>query len=298
MVHSTQSHLVSFLEEQADAILNIVAPIVWAGLFVQTMDKDAVLELWFMPILGFCAALLANSVPLGGGIVYIPALSLMGANISLGASFTIATMPIGNGLLGFLRWLEKDPSSIVWESFVYTVLPSWIGSFIAVAFFPTPDVGWIKFLFGVFCFAIGVLVCMAIYRGGLRKVVLPESANRVEVAKSSANSAGDAEAAVFDASSTSSSSKDWNLVIGISFLGGLFLVPHIGIGPALVTYVMLSLFGYSEHQARVTGIITGGWVCIAPFLMNIFVFNDVPSQLWLMVLPGVFFGAKVRFRSC
>jgi hypothetical protein len=36
------------------------------------------IELFFMPFLGIAAALLANSVPIGGGIVYIPVLHLLG----------------------------------------------------------------------------------------------------------------------------------------------------------------------------------------------------------------------------
>lgn len=35
-------------------------------------------EVLYMPFLGIFAALLANSVPIGGGIVYIPVLHLLG----------------------------------------------------------------------------------------------------------------------------------------------------------------------------------------------------------------------------
>lgn len=299
-------YLPKFLAEHADFILHVISPLVWMGLFVSNMTAEIVLDTWYMPFLGFAAALLANSVPLGGGIVYIPALSLLGAQISLGSSFTIATMPIGNGIFGFLRWLRKDPTTIIWESFPYTVLPSWIGTFLAISFFPSPNPFYIRFGFGIFCFVLGVIVTLAIYRGGLRYVFFSSEKPSVESATVSAaadapplilidekdveNEAAKELAEMFEISSPASN-RDWSLVIAISFLGGVFLVPHIGIGPALVTYVLLSLLGYSEEQARVTGIITGGWVCILPFVLNALVFDDVPSHLWLMVLPGVFFGA-------
>jgi TRAP-type uncharacterized transport system fused permease subunit len=63
---------------------------------------------------------------------------------------------------------------------------------------------------------------------------------------------------------------------------------------------MLVLLGYKEQRAIVTGIVTGGWVCIVPFLIHIYR-NDVPYALWVLVLPGVFYGAKVSyspFDSC
>lgn len=87
----------------------------------------------------------------------------------MGAAFMIAVMPFGNGVFGFLRWLVKDPSVIVWESFLYTILPSWLGSAIAMLVLPAPNQQWIKLGFGVFCFVLGVFVLLAIYRNGLRQ---------------------------------------------------------------------------------------------------------------------------------
>jgi hypothetical protein len=37
----------------------------------------------------------------------------------------------------------------------------------------------------------------------------------------------------------------------------------------------------------------GGWVSVVPFMLHLFVLNDVPIVLWLMVLPGVYIGAQV-----
>lgn len=48
----------------------------------------------YMPFLGIFSATLANAVPVGGGIVFVPALAIMGSHIKLGASFTVATMTV------------------------------------------------------------------------------------------------------------------------------------------------------------------------------------------------------------
>jgi len=74
-------------------------------------------------------------------------------------------------------------------------------------------------------------------------------------------------------------------------------VPNIGVGPALTTYVLLELYGYEAEQAIVTGIITGGWVCILPFIIHWVDIGDVPWKMWIMVLPGVFIGSKVSLET-
>jgi uncharacterized membrane protein YfcA len=297
---------VDWLAMHSGYILNYVLPLLWCLLFVSIVDKTTLLSSWYMPILGAVAAFLANSVPIGGGIVYIPALTLLGAQINLGSSFTIATMPIGNGIFGFLRWLIKDPSVFIWESFPLTVIPSWAGSVIAMTLLPAPNTHNIKLFFGLFSFFIGILVLLSMYRGGLRHVFfnfhqeipfdgtndnrfdseiqLTETGHPVTTPRGDAVISG-------SHSGQDSLQNHWMVVCMVSFLGGLILVPNIGIGPGLVTYFELVLLGYEEQHAIVTGIVTGGWVCVVPFLVHIYE-DDVPYALWVLVLPGVFFGAK------
>lgn len=322
MNHSPTSQsedLISWLQSHADFILHRVSPVLWLVAFFAIMDFNTFTTTWFMPFLGVIAAFLANSVPIGGGIVYIPALALLGVDISLGASFTIATMPFGNGVFGFLRWLVKDPTVIIWESFVFTVLPSWLGSLIAIFILPTPNTSHVKVGFGWLSFLIGVLVLLSIYRGGLRKVFFadeeakatpPSQAEdtdifmhleeeQIESHLPSSTASINTTPSVHLSPSTdffAGNFEDWKWVAGISFLGGLVLVPNIGIGPALITYLLLVLKGYKEQASMVTGIVTGGWVCILPFFIHVIYQQDVPYALWVMVLPGVYFGAKVSHK--
>lgn len=65
------------LRSNADSLLRTVLPIIWCILFVGFMDRESFLRNMFMPFLGVFAALLANCVPIGGGIVYVPALALL-----------------------------------------------------------------------------------------------------------------------------------------------------------------------------------------------------------------------------
>lgn len=324
------SYSVRFLERHAKWTMNVLTPVLWAFALVLYVDRDDFLSLLHMPFLGFFAAFLANSVPIGGGIVYIPALSLLGSQLTLGTMFTLSIMPIGNGIFGFLNWLRKDSSLIIWDSFAFTVLPSWIGSFIAMSMLPTPDVFYVKYAFGFFCFLLGSLVLLSIYRGGLKNVIgvrhepLPvasiakeQELSKVEeqtdllidVDNADTNTNNPTEEA--DKSSSVSSAEHsylsqrrpvafqpdvnaWSVVILVSFIGGIVLVPNIGIGPALVTYLLLVYMGYPDQAAIVTGIVTGGWVCVLPLVLH-YVTNPlvIPYKLVIMVLPGVYLGAKV-----
>ena len=47
------------------------------------------------------------------------------------------------------------------------------------------------------------------------------------------------------------------------------------------------------HPFYHTGIVTGGLVCWVPFMIHLFALKDVDLTLWVMVLPGVYYGAKL-----
>jgi uncharacterized protein len=279
---SNQFPWIEIIQEHSSYILNFLIPLGWCLLFVLVMNRDSFLSTIYMPFLGIFAATLANTVPIGGGIVYVPALLLLGVDMKLGVSFTVATMSFGNGLFGFLRWLKKDPELFIWESFWYTVIPSWIGSILGMFLLSELSTEYVKILFASICVKVSFIVALAAWRGGIDKLnILPTSTGLTSSTPINVTSA-----------SPLSSSCIFTLVF-ITFLGGMFLVPNIGIGPALTTYLILNSFGYSTQSSVVTGIITGGWVCVLPFLIHILYLQDVPYEMWLMVIPGVYLGAMV-----
>jgi uncharacterized protein len=277
-------------------ILNFIVPLTWSFLFVLLMNRDSVLSTFFMPFLGIFAATLANTVPIGGGIVYVPALLLLGIDMKLGVSFTVATMSFGNGLFGFLRWLRKDPNLIIWKSFWYTVLPSWVGSLIGIFVLPEMKTEYVKILFASVCVKVSILVALAAWKGGIDKLSFIFTSPSPSATIDSVPLSVPSSVTSTQMTPALSSACIITLII-ITFLGGVFLVPNIGIGPALTTYLILNYFGFSTHSSVVTGIITGGWVCVLPFLIHVFYLQDVPYDLWLMVIPGVYIGAMVTFPS-
>jgi uncharacterized membrane protein YfcA len=257
------------LRKQADYILYVIAPVLWAFMLVIFLDRDALIKNMFMPFLGVFAALLANTVPIGGGIVYVPMLSLFGEKIQLGVAFSVATMTVGNGVFGFLHWLKADPSLILWESFPYTIFPSWAGSVLGILVLPQISTFWVKKIFGLFSLLLAGYVFL---------LVTSTSSHALSAETPAAPTV-----------------EKWRVVAVVSFLAGVVLVTNIGVGPALISFVLLgsNYLGFTHKQAIVTGIITGGWVCLVPLIIHLFILADVPFALWLTVLPGVFVGARV-----
>ena len=284
-------------ESWATSLLDVILPLVWLLIFVNLMTRDAFFSLIHLPFLGVFAAVLANCVPIGGGIVYIPALALLGNHVHLTVSFTLSTMSIGNGILGHLRWLLKDPSLIIYESFEWTVIPSSVGSLIAIFFMPKPHVYWVKKGFSVFCTLLGGYVLVAVRRrmalgitGGAHGHSSKSSGAQGVHGSSNSNSNSGANGTINRPRMTK---RGWGVIAIVSFVMGLFVVPNIGIGPALTTFLLLEFFGYSEQEAMVTGIVTGGLVCWVPFAVHYLMLNDIDLQQWVMVLPGVYYGAKL-----
>ena len=283
------------LKENDELILNFIMPIIWCLAIILIMDRKSLIEISYMPLLGIFAAFLANCVPLGGGIVYIPAFYLLGVQVKLGVAFTVATMTIGNGIFGLLRWLRKDSSLIIWESFQYSVLPSSLGTLVAEFFLPSPGAVFVRKMFALFCALLATFVFFAAYRGGLSKVITTDVPVLQEIEETSGSpvNVNSHVPTVVQSAKASMPSESWLNLAVVSFLAGLVLVPHIGMGPALTTYLVLTVMGYPAEKAVVTGVITGGWASVVPFAIHLFHYDDVPYRLWVMVLPGVFFGAKV-----
>jgi uncharacterized membrane protein YfcA len=79
-----------------------------------------------------------------------------------------------------------------------------------------------------------------------------------------------------------------------SFLAGLVLVAHIGIGNAVVSFLVSSyIWKLPANESVVTSIIIGGWTSLCPFLLHLLILRDVPIALWVMGLPGVYLGAMI-----
>ena len=247
---------------------------------VMVLTPTQMVELWYMPVVGVGAATLANAVPVGGGIVFFPFLVYFGVAGTFNAvAFGVSTQMLGNGTFGFLNWLKKDPSRIVWRAMPYTVFPSFIGSTFAIFGPRVADEKAIKFMFGLFSLCVAGFVLYASANGGVHEVV--------------ARHRGASAIGVDDTSSASIGHGSWLVVMVGSVVGG-WIVGNIGIGNAIVTFVSLTVvLGVDSHQAVPSSIIAGGWTSAYNGLIHLLWLHDVPIHLWLMVLPGVFCGAYV-----
>mmetsp|Transcript_1337 Transcript_1337/g.3675 ORF Transcript_1337/g.3675 Transcript_1337/m.3675 type:complete len:386 (-) Transcript_1337:141-1298(-) len=301
--------LLGFLEDGASVLLMPVLPVLWTILFVLTMDRTSLMETgaWAMPLLTVLSATLANAAPVGGGVVFVPILALFGIQIHLGgAAFAVSTMTFGNGVFGFLSWLRTDPDRIAWRVVPYAVLPAWLGAGVGTMRpFLTPDQA--SRCFGAFALVAAAVVGMALLKGG-GDVATAFGGNDGLKVPAYEMSEGEERDDLLDTAgseerSTPSVRPNHSLVIAqrrkllasiCSFLSGLVLVSHIGVGNALTTFLVgVYIWRLPANSAIVTGILCGGWTSICPFLLHLLVLKDVPIPLWVMGLPGVYAGARI-----
>uniref|UniRef100_A0A7S4T0H4 Membrane transporter protein n=1 Tax=Ditylum brightwellii TaxID=49249 RepID=A0A7S4T0H4_9STRA len=283
------SPLLTHLQTYSAVLMMPILPLLWIILFVSTMDRTMLYSSYAMPLLGICSASLANAVPVGGGIVFVPILSLFGVKLSLGTAFAVSTMTFGNGVFGFLTWLRKDPSSIAWRVVPCAVLPAWVGATLGTLR-PFLTTGQCRHLFGFFCVVVGIVVLRGIYQNQGRNDDLKGRPFSIVENNHHIIIGDDGE----DDPEGSSPSRQKILACCFSFLAGLILVPHIGIGNAMTTFLVCSfVWRLPAKPSVVTGILVGGWTSLVPFLLHLFVLQDIPIALWVMGLPGVYLGARI-----
>jgi len=273
--NDVDSTVLCWLTKYSGFIMMPVLPLLWCILLVTTLDREMVSSAIAMPLLGICSASLANAVPVGGGIVFVPVLALFNVQLKLGAAFAVATMTFGNGVFGFLSWLRKDPDCIAWSVVPYAVFPAWIGAALGT-FYPFLTPMQCRHLFSAFCILVAIVVGCGIYknRGVNKPFSIVNDGEETEMV-------GGKIRRIFLASS-------------LSFLSGLVLVSHIGIGNAMMTFLVCTfVWCLPAKSAVVTGILVGGWTSVMPFVIHLFFIGDVPIALWVMGLPGVYIGARI-----
>jgi uncharacterized membrane protein YfcA len=268
-----------------------VLPLLWCLLLISTMTREMLLSSYAMPLLGIVSASLANAVPVGGGIVFVPILSLWGFELKLGAAFAVATMTFGNGVFGFLSWLKKDPQSIAWHVVPYAVIPAWIGATLATMYpFLTPQ--QCRHLFAMFCLKVALLVGRGIYV--LVVVGKRNHPHKTFSIYSVDHQPDDSSESSFQELRPDVRRRRQLWASACSLLAGYVLVSHIGIGNSITTFLVCSFFWKLPPKASVvTGILCGGWTSIMPFLLHLVILRDVPIALWVMGLPGVYIGARI-----
>lgn len=289
--------ILAWLEEHAAFLMMPCFPLLWCVLFLSTMDRDMVLSAYAMPLLGIVSASLANAVPVGGGIVFVPILRYFGIDLHLGAAFALSTMTFGNGVFGFLTWLRKDPSCIAWNVVPYAVVPAWIGASWAT-FHPFLTPLRCQQLFALFSFKVAIIVGRGIYisrrrmqRNNYKHAADGGSGKSFSIVDHDDESSENITSQIL----CDESQKQRQLwACCSSFLAGFILVSHIAIGNAMTTFLVCSfVWRLPAKTSVVTGVLVGGWTSIVPFGIHLFILKDVPVALWVMGLPGVYLGANI-----
>ena len=195
-------------------------------------------------------------------------------------------MTFGNGIFGFLNWIKKDPSAIVFYVLPAAVIPAWIGSaFGTLTLRQIMTAEQCKTIFALFAIKVAAIVWRGLYVGRRNM--------RLGKPFSIGFGSNDAEAAVLARQKESTR----YIASACSFFSGLILVSHIGIGNALISFLVFTfVWKLPPKEAVVTAIVSGGWTSLCPFLIHLLILKDVPLNLWICGLPGVYLGAQIAPR--
>ena len=231
-----------------------------------------------MPIAGFVSALVTNTVPLSGGLIFAPLLTFLNITGPRSTLPFCGTMQvISNGYLGFFNNMSRNPNILIWKAMPWVVLPAWVGTGIGITrrytanemifmvrVDPEHSVTYFRLLFAVFSIGMSVFV-FRVWALGI---------------------------AAYRSKSSGDTLVNWIKVAIISFLAGWILVANIGVGVTVITFLTLSvLIGYEPQRSIPTAVIAGGWTGIFPFLITSLYLHNLPLLRILITLPGTFCGA-------
>eukprot|EP01090_Pellita_catalonica_P008468 TRINITY_DN1931_c0_g1_i1.p1 TRINITY_DN1931_c0_g1~~TRINITY_DN1931_c0_g1_i1.p1 ORF type:complete len:355 (+),score=30.40 TRINITY_DN1931_c0_g1_i1:890-1954(+) len=230
-----------------------------------TIPVGDILAAWFMPLIGIGSATIAMSTPAGGGILWFPALTLIGTlttreTVALSISIQLFSM----GIFGTCQWMQKDVNAFLWSILTLAWIGSCVGSSLALLVLEINTAAIIRIIFS----AVGVI--LAGY------MIYTLAAKQSDVKRSIDMTAGRAV-----------------LLFGVGILGG-FLVGYIGFGVDIVIYVaMVGWFKIDSQIATINSIALMGWSCLPPFLVHLLKHDSVHWDLVLPALLGVLVGARI-----
>lgn len=221
-------------------------------------------EVWFAPFMTTVAVLLpASGVPIAGGIVFFPVLSLAGFHPDSAVAFAAATQAVGVGVFTPLTWYVQEPNVFLRVAFPPAVLGSSISCALAVYVWPSQSEWVTVAVFTAFAAFCAVFVFHGLFCGEL-------SSSRKEVPRTRA-------------------SFTWCFLAGV--VGG-FLVGYIGIGVEKTLFIVLSgVYQADPKRSGITSVTVVGLVSFFNAAYHFFVTRDVPIPAWLFGLQGLLVGS-------
>eukprot|EP01126_Amoeba_proteus_P038030 TRINITY_DN3949_c0_g1_i6.p1 TRINITY_DN3949_c0_g1~~TRINITY_DN3949_c0_g1_i6.p1 ORF type:complete len:285 (+),score=32.00 TRINITY_DN3949_c0_g1_i6:412-1266(+) len=239
--------------------------------------------MWYMPLLGIGGATVSMATPAGGGVFYFPALTILKVSANEAIAFNYATQCLSMGVFGTINWVRKDRGNVVFWLCGWVVAWGWIGCALALFVFPVTNDIALRILFAVFAFLLiiyvlwtlsGTLFCVG-FLGWFRSKMTTLSAARDESGK------------IY---------RSFNSMVGLALTGiaGGVLLGWISVGIDIAIFLLLNaVYKVDSRLATVTSILVIGWTSILPLLYHVIYKQDVPYNLWLMVIGGSLFGARL-----
>ena len=133
--------------------------------FSATSYSHLINNYWHFFAIGIIAATIANATGAGGGIVFLPAFSLLGMSVeeAVATSFAIQCFGMTSGSLTWLGLVRKEQNSnqLAWKDLNFILLISTTASLCGLTFayqlIPQPPIK-IHILFSVFSIIVGVVI--------------------------------------------------------------------------------------------------------------------------------------------
>lgn len=259
----------------------VLLPILFALPLVCYADQPELLRsAWYAPVMGIAACALPSAgVPVAGGIVFLPMLTLGGVCPRDAVAFSAATQMLGVGVFAPLNWLVLNPSVFIPEAWLYAAWPSCAGLLFSLLLAPLHSDGDLQVIYSLFCLFIAIYTIRGLLGGGL------------DTAESSA------------AQSISNLGRWDHFFFGVAGVLGGWLTGYIGVSIEKVLFVLLTWrYGINARTASVTSIALVGWVSALSFFIHATspcqpgapgYVGAVPYAYWLMGLPGILIGSVV-----
>jgi len=255
--------------------------VVWLILIFTLVQTDERNSLWYMPILGIIGAIIGVGTPVGGGVVYFPALTLLNVPANQAVAFNYGTAVANLGGLGLLTWARKRPETIkkYYWAFLWIILFGFVGSAMSTYLFPIEQEQTLRIMFLVFCFVVLLYVVYLLY------VEFDKDRTR--------NAAIDQDKLVKYGELPLTGFNLFGLSI-VGLAGGI-LAGWLSVGLDITVFVFLTFFYNIEPvDATILAVITMGFTSLYPLIIkHIIEEEDMPYKLWLMVEGGCILGSRI-----
>ena len=256
---------------------------------------------WILPLTGVAHGLFTNMVPISGGLLLMPLFQELEVTKSSAATLALCslTQSVSNGLLGWFMWMCRDPRLLVCRALFLLVPCAWLGYVVgatkSLSFKDVllelneqiDDVGtreeidkaditllhtYLRISLGVFMLMMSLFVLIGACIGGMNRYCCPTRS-------------GGSHKGCY-------SCCQWLICMYCSMSTGYLFVANIGSGMACTTFFILSLFlGVETKRAMPTAVVIGGWTAWLPTTANYILLEATPYIRFLMIFPGLWFGA-------